>query len=122
MFNRRVVIHALRGPVARAQCRSCVPAGGGRANDTHARRHGTWPLEPQHEFLADQMWQDHAYGRNAIYDAGEHGNAILSRFPILRWENQEYRRTALKAADFCMRRSKSPAGRNRCTAFACILR
>src|SRR6187402_2288446 len=86
MFNRRVVIHTLRDQL--------------RALDADivflqevARRHGNWPHEPQHEFLADLMWRDHAsssaYGRNAVYDAGEHGNAILSRFPILRWENQD---------------------------------
>ena len=35
------------------------------------------------------MWQDYAYGRNAIYDHGHHGNAILSRFPIVSAENQD---------------------------------
>ena len=35
------------------------------------------------------MWNDFAYGRNAVYDAGHHGNAVLSRFPITRWDNQD---------------------------------
>jgi len=89
MFNRRVVIHALRDQLRALNADLVFLQEVAGRNDTHARRHGTWPLEPQHEFLADQMWQDHAYGRNAVYDAGEHGNAILSRFPILRWENQD---------------------------------
>ena len=26
---------------------------------------------------------------NAVYDAGHHGNAVLSRYPIARWDNQD---------------------------------
>ncbi len=29
------------------------------------------------------------HGRNAVYDHGHHGNAILSRYPIVRAENQD---------------------------------
>ena len=35
------------------------------------------------------MWQDFAYGRNAVVDDAHHGNAILSKFPILRWDNED---------------------------------
>ncbi|HAG79487.1 MAG TPA: hypothetical protein DCO74_12205, partial [Pseudomonas sp.] len=28
-----------------------------------------------------------AYGRNAVYPDGDHGNAVLSKFPIIRYEN-----------------------------------
>ncbi|MBF8269946.1 MAG: Endo/exonuclease/phosphatase protein [Gammaproteobacteria bacterium] len=56
----------------------------------HSRREATvreWPLVSQCEFLADQLWPHYAYGKNAIYNAGHHGNAILSKFPFARWEN-----------------------------------
>ena len=46
-----------------------------------------WPDTSQFEFLADQVWQHHAYGKNAIYKAGHHGNAILSKYPFGEWEN-----------------------------------
>lgn len=46
-----------------------------------------WPTDSQFEFLADQVWPHHAYGKNAIYKAGHHGNAILSKFPFVEWEN-----------------------------------
>lgn len=46
-----------------------------------------WPGEPQFEFLADEVWPHHAYGKNAIYEAGHHGNAILSKYPFKSWEN-----------------------------------
>jgi len=58
-------------------------------HERHARQVLDWPVEPQYEFLADEVWSDYAYGRNAIYDHGHHGNAILSRFPILSSHNQD---------------------------------
>jgi len=54
-----------------------------------AERHANWPTSPQYEFLAEQVWQDFAYGRNAVVDDAHHGNAILSKFPILRWDNED---------------------------------
>ena len=50
---------------------------------SHPQRHTDYPAVPQYEFLADDFWAHHAYGMNAIYDQGHHGNAILSRFSIL---------------------------------------
>ncbi len=46
-----------------------------------------WPLASQFEFLADSIWPHYAYGKNAVYSDGHHGNAILSRYPILSSEN-----------------------------------
>lgn len=53
----------------------------------HGRRHRNWSDVPQYEFLADSLWPVFAYGRNAVYPEGEHGNALLSKYPILRHEN-----------------------------------
>lgn len=55
----------------------------------HAQRHRDWPAESQYEYLADSLWQSHAYGKNAVYDAGHHGNAMLSRYPITHWDNED---------------------------------
>lgn len=46
-----------------------------------------WPEQSQFEFLADELWPHFAYGKNAVYTSGHHGNAILSKFPITFWEN-----------------------------------
>lgn len=51
-------------------------------HDLHALRHApTWPAQSQHEFLAGDGLHC-AYGMNAVYDHGHHGNALLSCFPI----------------------------------------
>jgi endonuclease/exonuclease/phosphatase family metal-dependent hydrolase len=41
----------------------------------------------QYEVLADGVWVQHAYGRNAVATGGHHGNALLSRHPITTWRN-----------------------------------
>lgn len=46
-----------------------------------------WPSTAQFEYLADQVWPHFAYGKNAVYTKGDHGNAILSHFPLEHWEN-----------------------------------
>lgn len=51
------------------------------------KRFDDWPNNKQFEFLADQVWSHHAYAKNAIYKSGHHGNAILSKYPFVRWEN-----------------------------------
>ena len=43
--------------------------------------------ESQFEFLADRLWPHYAYGKNAVYTKGHHGNALLSKFPLTFWEN-----------------------------------
>lgn len=44
---------------------------------------------PHYEFLADELWPQYAYGRNAIGPLGHHGNALLSRHPIVAWRNHD---------------------------------
>jgi endonuclease/exonuclease/phosphatase family metal-dependent hydrolase len=53
----------------------------------HAASIVDWPASTQFEFLADQVWHHHAYGKNAIADDRHHGNAILSKYPFSRWGN-----------------------------------
>lgn len=55
----------------------------------HARRHANWPSASQYEYLADTLWPQFAYGRNAVYPHGHHGNALLSRFVIDRSGNRD---------------------------------
>jgi endonuclease/exonuclease/phosphatase family metal-dependent hydrolase len=43
----------------------------------------------QLDFMAGEHWLHQAYGKNAIYTEGDHGNAILSKFPLLSWKNHD---------------------------------
>ena len=43
--------------------------------------HWAWPLKPQAEFLAPEGYEV-AYRTNAVTKHGEHGNALLSRWPL----------------------------------------
>ena len=60
------------------------------------QRHPHWPSVPQYEYLADTLWTEFAYGRNAVYDDGHHGNAILSRHPIAAWSNTDISQSRLE--------------------------
>ncbi len=51
-------------------------------------KYKTISLNGQYEYLADSIWSEFAYGKNAVTSAGHHGNAILSKFPIVNWENE----------------------------------
>ena len=88
-FRRRMVIHEVREHLRLLDTDLVFLQEVQGVHHAHARRILDWPAQPQHEFLADSVWTDFAYGRNAVYDDGHHGNAILSRFPIVRWDNQD---------------------------------
>jgi endonuclease/exonuclease/phosphatase family metal-dependent hydrolase len=50
---------------------------------------GPAAARPHYEYLADELWPQYAYGRNAVHPAGHHGNALLSRWPIREWRNHD---------------------------------
>jgi endonuclease/exonuclease/phosphatase family metal-dependent hydrolase len=56
-------------------------------NHLHLKNVSGWPEVGQFQFLADNVWDHFAYGKNAIYSHGHHGNAILSQSQIIEWEN-----------------------------------
>lgn len=65
-----------------------------------ARRFEQWPSESQEVFLASHpdlsARFEAAYGQNASYLHGHHGNALLSRFPIVMRENRDFSDHALE--------------------------
>ena len=78
-FNRRFVLHELREAVRAMRSDLVflqeVEGGAGPA--------GAAAVGAQYEFLADEIWSDHAYGRNAVAEGQDHANAVLSRLPVL---------------------------------------
>ena len=51
------------------------------------KRIDAWPDAPQFEYIAEKIWPHYVYAKNAIYQSGHHGNAILSKYPFERFEN-----------------------------------
>ncbi len=88
-FNLRMMIHELRERLRSLNPDIVFLQEVQGMHLGHAHTVAGWPQEPQHEFLAADVWRDSAYGGNAVYDHGHHGNAILSRFPILASSNQD---------------------------------
>ena len=56
-------------------------------NERHRQTIDGWPDTNQLEYLADTVWSHYAYGKNAIYQHGHHGNAILSELPFSKSNN-----------------------------------
>jgi endonuclease/exonuclease/phosphatase family metal-dependent hydrolase len=88
-FNRRMVLHELRDAVRGTLADVVFLQEVIGAHVEHSARYADWPSTPQYEFLADEIWHAYAYGRNAVYPEGHHGNALLSKFPIVHHENHD---------------------------------
>jgi endonuclease/exonuclease/phosphatase family metal-dependent hydrolase len=58
------------------------------SNRREARRFAHWPNQPQAEFLAP-VGYDAVYKTNAVTRHGEHGNALLCRWPILEHQHED---------------------------------
>lgn len=76
----------------------------------HASRVPEWPSQPQMEYLADSVWTSFAYGQNAIYEDGHHGNAILSKFNIEDAKNHDISSSRAERRGFLHGRVRTPCG------------
>ena len=88
-FNARFALHKQRELLRKLQVDIVFLQ---EVQDVHAhnsKRFMTWPVAGQVEFLADAAWPAFAYGKNSVYPAGHHGNALLSKFPIIHTNNQD---------------------------------
>jgi endonuclease/exonuclease/phosphatase family metal-dependent hydrolase len=88
-LNRRFVLHELREAVRSVSADLVFLQEVLGSHQAHAKRLADWPAAPQYEFLADSIWPQFAYGRNAVYPGGHHGNALLSKWPILSHQNHD---------------------------------
>lgn len=88
-FNRRFMLHELREAVREVSADIVFLQEVLGTHERHASRVANFPAQPHYEFLADSIWSQYAYGRNAVYDKGHHGNALLSKFPIMHFENHD---------------------------------
>lgn len=89
LLNRRFVLPELREAIRQSGADIVFLQEVLGEHAQHARHHANWPQGPQYEYLADTLWPEYAYGRNAAYPHGHHGNALLSRFPIVAHANRD---------------------------------
>lgn len=89
LLNRRFVLHEVREAVRAVGADVVFLQEVMGEHALHKQRHATWPDAPQYEFLADSIWPHNAYGRNAVYPHGHHGNALLSKHTIRTHVNRD---------------------------------
>jgi endonuclease/exonuclease/phosphatase family metal-dependent hydrolase len=88
-FNRRFVLRELRDAVRAVNADLVFLQEVQGTHTPRSQRVAGWPDAPHYEFLADQLWPQFAYGRNAVYPQGDHGNALLSKYPIVADRNHD---------------------------------
>lgn len=89
VLNRRFVLPELRDAVRAVDADVVFLQEVQGSHTRHSSRLSSWPEEPHYEFLADEIWPQFAYGRNAVYPDGHHGNALLSKYPIVSHHNYD---------------------------------
>lgn len=88
-FNARFALHHQRELLRKLQADILFLQEVRDVHANHSKRFEAWPEAGQVEFLADAIWPHYAYGRNSVYPAGHHGNALLSKFPIIKTTNED---------------------------------
>jgi endonuclease/exonuclease/phosphatase family metal-dependent hydrolase len=88
-FNRRVVLHELRERLRELDADIVFLQEVQGEHTSHGERFHNYPDGAQHDFIAEEIWPHSVYGKNSVYETGHHGNAILSRFPILQSFNTD---------------------------------
>jgi endonuclease/exonuclease/phosphatase family metal-dependent hydrolase len=88
-FNRKFILPELRDAVRKVGADVVFLQEVLGAHEGHGRKYDDWPDEPHYEFLADSIWPQYAYGRNVVYPKGNHGNAVMSKFPIVHYQNHD---------------------------------
>lgn len=89
LLNRRFVLPELREAIGQVSADVVFLQEVLGAHEHHAKRHANWPQGTHYDYLAHEVWPHSAYGQNAVYPHGHHGNALLSKHRILRHDNRD---------------------------------
>ena len=88
-FNRRFVLPELRQALQAATADLVFLQEVVGADEGSRVRRSKGFTRPHWEYLAETVFGFCAYGRNAVYTHGHHGNAVLSKYPITGYENHD---------------------------------
>lgn len=92
--NRHYVLGQIRQAIRNVQADIVALQEVQGEHSGHAKTERDWHTQAHFEFLADSVWPHTAYGKNAIYQAGHHGNALLSKYPFARVQNRDISQTS----------------------------
>ncbi|MDO9107235.1 MAG: endonuclease/exonuclease/phosphatase family protein [Methylovulum sp.] len=85
--NRRFVLHQIREALRATDADLLFLQEMQGEHRQREKKVADWPDLSHFEFIAEAVWPFYVYGKNAVYNAGHHGNAILSKRPFESWEN-----------------------------------
>ena len=85
---QRLEIHNLQQAIADLRADVVCLQEVRKLNRQGEKRFANWPRESQADYLAPDGYQS-VYITNAITAHGEHGNALLSRWPVLHHQHQD---------------------------------
>lgn len=85
-FNRKFILPELRDAVRKVGADVVFLQ---EVLGTHEKHDKKLSGAPHYEFMADSIWPEFAYGRNSVYPKGHHGNAVMSKFPIVYYQNHD---------------------------------
>lgn len=94
-LRRRLVIHEMQHALKALGADLVLLQEVQGRNDRAALRQAHWPSAPQHEILSSGDYQA-VYRPAAHYLHGHHGNALLSKFPVLTVQTQDVSDHALE--------------------------
>lgn len=87
-FLQRLEIHNISEAIEQLDADVVALQEVRKMNRVQAKRFTHWPDTPQADFLAPQGYQA-VYETNAVTRHGEHGNALLSRWPVVNSQHQD---------------------------------
>ncbi|MEP6824060.1 MAG: endonuclease/exonuclease/phosphatase family protein [Ramlibacter sp.] len=88
-FNRKFILSELRDAVRQVGADVVFMQEVQGVHDGRSKKVNGYPGVSHYEFLADTIWPQYAYGRNMVHAKGHHGNAVMSKFPIIHYQNHD---------------------------------
>lgn len=84
-FGSKLVVHGIRQALHDIDADLVFLQEVAAENRKHQTKFARqWPKSAQHEFIASDRWQHLRYGETRNHRYGHHGNAILSKHPIVK--------------------------------------